>query len=57
MSTGEFFVDHPILRRFVASTEAILKEQIAVTDRGRLRTLANLVAVSQYPPRFQRYSL
>ena len=33
MSAGEFFVDHPILRRFVATTEAILKEQIEVTDR------------------------
>jgi len=33
MSAGEFFVDHPILRRFVATTEAILKEQTEVTDR------------------------
>jgi len=35
MSAGEFFVDHPILRRFVATTETILKEQIKVTDRLR----------------------
>src|SRR5258707_12569534 len=35
MSAGEFFVDHSILRRFVATTEAILKEQIEVTDRLR----------------------
>jgi hypothetical protein len=33
MSAGEFFVDHPMLRRFVAATETILKEQIEVTDR------------------------
>ena len=33
MSAGEFFVGHPILRRFVADTETILKEQVEVTDR------------------------
>jgi predicted metal-dependent enzyme (double-stranded beta helix superfamily) len=33
MSPGEFFVEHPILRRFVATTESILKEQNEVTDR------------------------
>ena len=33
MSAGEFFVDHPILRRFVATTEPILKEQLEVNDR------------------------
>jgi 3-mercaptopropionate dioxygenase len=33
MSGGEFFVDHPILRHFVGTTETILKEQIEVTDR------------------------
>ncbi len=33
MSSGEFFVNHPILRHFVATTETILKEQLEVTDR------------------------
>ncbi len=33
MSSGEFFVDHPILHHFVATTETILKEQREVTDR------------------------
>jgi predicted metal-dependent enzyme (double-stranded beta helix superfamily) len=33
MSTGEFFVDHPVLRRFVAATEPILKDQLEVTNR------------------------
>jgi 3-mercaptopropionate dioxygenase len=33
MSIGEFFVDHSILRRFVATTETILTEQLEVTDR------------------------
>ena len=33
MSAGEFFVDHPILRRFVATIEPILKEQLEVNDR------------------------
>ena len=35
MSAGEFFVEHAILRRFVATTENILKEQIEVNDRLR----------------------
>jgi 3-mercaptopropionate dioxygenase len=35
MNAREFFVDHPILRRFVADTETILKEQVEVTDRLR----------------------
>jgi predicted metal-dependent enzyme (double-stranded beta helix superfamily) len=33
MSAGEFFVDHPILRRFVATTDTIIQEQIEVNDR------------------------
>jgi predicted metal-dependent enzyme (double-stranded beta helix superfamily) len=33
MSAGEFFVDHPILRRFVATIGTILQEQLEVTDR------------------------
>ena len=33
MSAGEFFAEHPILRRFVTATETILKEQIEVTER------------------------
>jgi 3-mercaptopropionate dioxygenase len=33
MSAGEFFVEHPIVHRFVKATETILKEQTEVTDR------------------------
>jgi 3-mercaptopropionate dioxygenase len=33
MSAGEFFLEHPILRRFVATTESILSEQTDVRDR------------------------
>jgi predicted metal-dependent enzyme (double-stranded beta helix superfamily) len=33
MKAGEFFVEHPILYRFVATVETILKEQIEVSDR------------------------
>ncbi|MGA8478795.1 MAG: hypothetical protein WB696_12630, partial [Chthoniobacterales bacterium] len=33
MSAGEFFVEHPILHRFVVTTETILTEQIEVSDR------------------------
>jgi predicted metal-dependent enzyme (double-stranded beta helix superfamily) len=35
VSAGEFFVQAPILRRFVATTETILKEHVEVSDRLR----------------------
>jgi 3-mercaptopropionate dioxygenase len=33
MSAGEFFIETPILRRFVTTIEAILKEHLEVVDR------------------------
>jgi len=52
MSAGEFFVEHAILRHFVATTETILTEQIKVTDRLRhlRRPYAELLNDSTWLP-------